>query len=55
VRRLTTTPTFGIVEQQVIDLQATAGAHGFAAVFGIREYAHMVTLGNPGRTPAWAS
>jgi len=55
VIRLTTRPTFDVVEQQAIDIQAAAGAHGFATTFGISEYAHMVMLGYSGRSQAWPS
>ena len=44
--RLTARPTFAAVEEQVARLQAGAGAHGFAAKHGIREYADLVLLGH---------
>jgi hypothetical protein len=54
-RQMTARPTFAIVEQQAEALQAGAGAHGFARVFGIREYADLVLLGRPGRSGECAS
>jgi hypothetical protein len=43
--RLAARPTFTTVEEQVVSLQAGAGARGFAARHGIREYADLVLLG----------
>jgi pyruvate-formate lyase-activating enzyme len=43
--RLAARPTFAAVEEQVVSLQAGAGAHGFAARHGISEYADLVLLG----------
>jgi pyruvate-formate lyase-activating enzyme len=48
-------PTFATVAEQVVSMQVAAGAHGFASVYGISEYAGLVMLGHPGRSRACAS
>ncbi len=45
--RVTARPTFTYVEAEVRRMEMAAGPEGFARMYGIPAYAHMVNLGHP--------
>jgi pyruvate-formate lyase-activating enzyme len=49
---LTRRPTFPIIEDEVLRMQLESGPTGFAARYGIPEYANMLNLGLDSQVPA---